>query len=333
MLNPDIYIWPKDARLNEMGESLETLEKMGVLPLKREDLEKIEKTYVLPRDLLLSLRAVSAYASAVEQLETWRQQGLLLSRESAHDAFLYENLSLEEYAKAARVRCLGHTPAILERLDFLISELTAFPLPRNDLEAEIVTRAVRRLDVLKKEKISPIDSLFIVKTAGLFQRRRGLGRDWLAQYAIAAVGGGLLSWFARFVTGIRSDFFFLLCFIMASLTGLVLALAATGLLPHLLQGETQGGNWRSHRRGNPMAVLVVLAFYLIYAASRNLLHSSPHLFSFSVGAVLGCVVCFGFNWFALARNERVVVDACATYCAQTAEPEDEDLYNLRRRWS
>jgi serine/threonine protein kinase len=337
MGNPDAYIWPKDAGLDDikksseksLEENLEILEKMGVCPLKRDALEKLEKTYVLPSSLFYALGAVSTYASTVERLETWRQQDLLLLRESMHDAALYENLSLEDYAQAARVRCLGHTPAILERLDFLIDALAVFPCPRNALEAEIVMRTALRLGTLREKKISSIDSLFIAKTAGLLQRRRGVEKDWQARYAVAGVAGGLFSGFARFLTGTGSDLFFRFFFIMAPMLAIVLFLGKAGMLPT----ATQEGRRGNVNRGHPVVVLVGLAFYMIVAASGRLLLSSPYIFSSAVGVLLGGGVCFGLDWFAQARNERAVVDACASYCTQTADPDGEDLYNLRRRWS
>jgi hypothetical protein len=324
MRNPDVYVWPEDA---EPG--IEVLEEMGALPLKREALKEIEKAYVLPRSLLFSLRAVSSYASALERMETWKRQGLLIPRESVQDSLLYENLDLEGYAQAARVRCLGHTPAILDRLDFLTDELAVFPRPYNDLEAEMVTRAAARLVTLKDRKISPADSLFIAKTAGVLQRRRGLVEDWQARYAVAGAAGGLFSWFARFVTGTRSDFVFRFCFIMIAVAGIALLLGKMGFIPMIRQSVER----RAYQRGHPAILLVGIVFYLIFAASGDLLLSFPYIFSFSVGVLLGGAACYGLDTLALARNGRAVVDACASYCAQTADRESEEIYNLRRRWS
>jgi hypothetical protein len=351
MRNPEAYVWPEDARQNEtrndarddmenmkksMEQSLEVLEKMGVPPMKREDLEKLEKTYVLPRVLLSSLRAPSSYASAVERMETWRRRDLLLSRESAHDSFLYENLSLEDYARAARVRCLGHTPAILEKLDFLIDELAVFPRLRNDMEAEMVMRTTHRLRKLKEEKISPVDSLFIAKTSGLFQKRRSLGHDRLARYAAGGVGGGLFSLFVRFVTGTRSNFLFRFLFAMTFAAGSALFVGKTGLLPGMPRqegwNEGQNENERRRRGGSPIVVLPILVVYLSVMVPERLLLLSPYIFISSIGALLGCLVCYGLDWLALARNERAVVENCAFYCEQTAGQEDEDFDNLRRRW-
>ena len=96
---------PAARRAGQLPEKiLEVLSQMKALPLKRKALEELEKNYVLPEELRSLLRAASTCAQGAAKLESLERQGLLIHRDFY--SFMFENLSLDEYERAARVRCL-----------------------------------------------------------------------------------------------------------------------------------------------------------------------------------------------------------------------------------
>jgi hypothetical protein len=318
--NPDAYFWPEHASFKSKEETLETLQNIGAAPLKRETFKSLEKNYVLPQALLSLFRVSETYAQGATQLESWRTRELLLPRDFASDSFTCENLSLDEYAQAARVRCLGHTPAILEKLDFLIGALPT--LQGSEQEAAIFAHTASQLKKLKDRKITSADSLFISKVAGLLAERRKFQRDRGIHYCITGFCGGLLSWLVRLVTGKGSDLLFMLTYI-AALGGTVLGLAAYSEWFRALLMNT---NW-SEREGqeilNPAALFFLGFLLLSFLSFGRLMAFLPNLFPFLIGILPGSALGYVLDQIALSRNARRIAGACSARPAEAREEADE----------
>jgi hypothetical protein len=202
-----------------MEETLEVLQEMGVSPLKRGVLEKLEQTYTLPRALLDLFRFVPTYASGVERLERWKSQELLLLRESTPYPAGDEDLSLDDYEWTTQVRCLGHTPEVLEKLDFVSSAFSTLPPLRDSLGAEMLSRTAARLDRLRERKITSADARFLTEAASLFEARRQITRTRRTLLVVSAACGGLLSCLLRFLMGNSVNSFWLVVFIIGAFFG------------------------------------------------------------------------------------------------------------------
>jgi hypothetical protein len=306
---------------------LDILKSMGVAPLRRETLESLGKNYVLPRVLLSLFRASGTYAKGAAQLESWRTRELLLPRDFASDSSLYEDLSLDEYARVARVRCLGHTPAVLEKLDFLIGALPT--LRWNEQGTAIFAHTVDQLKKLKDRKITSVDSLFISKAAGFLTERRRLQCGQGVQYGIAGFSGGLLCWFARVITGKGSDLPFMLIYI-AALGGSVFGLAAYS---EWFRNLLMNTNWNERGRGgrgqetlNPVAMFFFGFLLLFFLSFGRLIAFLPNLFPFSIGILPGCALSYALDQNALSRNARRIADACEAYCPAETRNEGDGTW-------
>jgi serine/threonine protein kinase len=312
--NPDTYLWPQNAALKSMEETLDALESMTVLPVKRDTFESLKKNYILPGSLLSLFHSPETYAKGAAQLDSWQTQELLIPMDFTSDSARCANLSLDEYAQTARIRSLGHTSAILEKLDFLIDGL---PMLRwNEWwGAGIFTHTVDRLKELKSRKITSIDLLFISKVVGLLTERSKIRYARGVQCGIAGCSGGSLSWIIRIVTGKNSDLFFMLIYI-AVLWGGVFGLVAYSEWARDLLAKLRRGS-RSVRDPVGYFGLVVLAIIgflsLSFLSFRRLLLFFPNIFPFSEGILLGGMLGYVWNQRALSRNTRSIADACDAY--------------------
>ncbi|MDR2180409.1 MAG: protein kinase [Synergistaceae bacterium] len=309
--HPENYLWPERVSCKNMEETLETLESMGTAPLRRETFGPLEKNYVLPQALLSLFRAAETYAQGAAQLQTWQNQELLLPRYFASDSSPYENLSLDEYAREARIRCLGHTPAILEKLDFLIETLPAL----DENEYAIFVHTADQLKKLKDRKITSADSLFISKVIGLLSERRKLRHGQGVYYGISGFSGGLISWLVRIITGQGSDLLFMFIYI-AVLGGCVLGLAACSEQFRSLLMDARGREredpWDRNRDTLTPIGLFFFGFVLLsFLSFGRLIGFFPNLFPFLIGVLPGCVLNYMLHQSALSQNARRIADTCS----------------------
>jgi hypothetical protein len=260
-------------------------------------------------------RSAATYAEGAERLESWKALDLLFPRDFRSDPALYENLSLDEYAREARIRRLGHTPAILEKRDFLLRALPSFP-QRNARQAETISSAIERLDKLQEQKITAADSLFIAQAAGLFAERKKLGHGWQAQYGIIGFSSGLFFWFICFLAGKNIDFLFMAAY-AASLGGIFfgLALRYGEFFRSILASAGQSGEryGRDHEILGAGIVFIAAFLALIFLFFRQQASSFPHIVPFLAGVLPGCAFSFGMHQRALSRNAESIIELCGSY--------------------
>ncbi|MDR1977745.1 MAG: protein kinase [Synergistaceae bacterium] len=314
--NPDAYFWPdssNDPARKNVEIVLAVLEDMGAAPLKRETLETLKKSYILPRSLLRLFHSPKTYAEGVARLEFCRNKELLFPRDFISEPSMYENLSFDEYAQAARIRRLGHTSAIIEKLDFLIDALPALHV--NELWTARFTHTANQLKKLKDREITSTDSLFIAKISGLLTERRRFERGRGVQYGIAGFSGGLVLWLIRFALGKNSDLLFMLVYMLV-LGGIALGLVTyservRSLLMKAGWGQRHGG-WGGDTF-NPIALFFVIFLLTSFMSFGRLTASFPNLFPFLIGILPGCALGYGLDQYVLSRNARRILDACASY--------------------
>jgi hypothetical protein len=326
---PEAWLLPAFSRDGQPpGKILETLSRMKTLPLKRDAFGELEKNYVLPEGLRSLFRSASTYAEGAAKLESWERRGLLLPRDPY--SFMFENLGIDEYERTARVRCLGHAPAVLEKIAVLLADLSIFPKPRNDFQARAISSVQERLRRLKEQKITPEDTRFVQKATDLFTERKTIERFRWARYALTlggSIGGGWLFNLARTLTKTPGKSFFWYC----------LVIGGGGLLWNILdkafhlremsglgkENEGNEGNEKNEKkhpsgRGRVIVPLVVLAGYMASGAFPLLL---PEYFlrfaSWVLGAVPGAAIpCVGGGFF-LAKNTKSILKACEEYSRST----------------
>jgi serine/threonine protein kinase len=324
---PEAWLLPVvsgDGRTPE--KILEALLGMRTLPLKRDALGELEKNHVLPEGLYSLFRSASTYADGVARLESWQKQGLLLPKDPY--SFMFENLSLDEYERTARVRCLGHTPAILEKIAFVAGELSILPKPPNNiLQAQGVSSVLERLKQLKEQKIASEDTRFIQKTADLFAERKNIERFQWARYALAlagGVGGGWIFNLTRTLTKTPGRNFFWYCVVVG---GGYLLWNVLDRVFHLREmfgmgkdGDKSGGNGKPRRssRGRVVIPLLVLSGYMASGMLPLLLPEYfLRLLSWVLGAVPGIVIPYVGGGFFLTKNTKAILKACEDYHAAT----------------
>ncbi|MDR1979104.1 MAG: protein kinase [Synergistaceae bacterium] len=330
---PEAFLWPRELRFSQSlslptepsqakTEILETLKEMKTAPLKRAAFEELEKNYILPHALSALFRSASTYALGVERLELWRGRDLLIPRHFAPDSSMYENLGLDEYAQAARAHWLGQTSALLEKLDFLIDSIPALP-QANELETNMILRAVERLAGLKERRVAPADSLFIARAVDLYAKRRDIARRRSSRFPVAAFGGGLVFCGLRYLSGNTKT--------SALVWGAPILLAMIGFGMWGVSIVTRTPLRRvfssvlTGRRDEPMiqqvvyqvvigsvAVFLALVYFGVFV-------SYPYPFSFLIGAIGGGMVYYGLDRRALRRNAESILEACGSYCVSAAE--------------
>jgi serine/threonine protein kinase len=305
--NPDAYIWPEDSKHAATGERVETLSLAGAVPIKRESFEELVKAYVLPSAVLSMLRFSSTFAAGMEQIEFWRAQGLLIPREQEDISSEYENMNHEEYVRAARIRCLGQTPQLLERLDFLSGELNKF---YGTHAMTSLLRTIERIDQMKNRKIDARDMLFIIKTADLLERRRTIESSRLKQYAASISLAGLIFWLARFLFGGSSGRFIMI--------PLILFLVGGGVYYTFLVRGTSG-DFREEQ-SDPVAAIGFFSIIVVIRFFDYLVSIAPDIIAFHVGGLYGFALCHIYRSFVLLRNESGIIDLCGSYLFPDARP-------------
>jgi serine/threonine protein kinase len=222
--DPEAYFWPEDANCANGGgasstEVIDALRKIGAVPLKRADWETLNNGFALPGAFLAKLSRADTYAKGAEKLSRWKAEGLLMPRD--YHSIEYERLSLTEYARTARVRCLGHTQAALQRIDSLINALLSVSTPQNSRDASNLLFCVERLRRLKRVKINAEDNLFMSKIENLLEVRNRMESRRFAKYFAAGGLGGLLFFAARLAAGSANYSFITICAVVLTAAMLV----------------------------------------------------------------------------------------------------------------
>jgi serine/threonine protein kinase len=319
MRNPSAYLWPSERHCSEpCPPELQILEKIRVVPLKRETFEELKRSFVLPHELPGLFRSASTYAAGVEWLEDSQIRDLLIPRNFAPDPSIYENSSLDGYSQAARSHWLGHTPALLTKLDFLMDALPA--LPCNPLESEILSRTIECLRLLPARKITHADSSFVAKAAQLYEKRREITRRRMVYLPIAAGGFGLVFCGLRFLSGnTRGSVLFWGSLVLMAMIGLALrgvsAMTHTPLRRLFSEEPSRSGDRRGSPTAQAVSRAVVGSMFLFFALVYfGVFTSYPYPFSFLVGGIAGGTVCYGLDRRALSKNAGSILEACGSYC-------------------
>ncbi|MDR3332020.1 MAG: protein kinase [Synergistaceae bacterium] len=326
--DPDSHIWPDGADLATVEGRLESVKKLGAVPMRRDALTSITESHILPSALVSMLHSPEAYASCVERIGQWKKQGLLIQRDSAEFSSLYEDMSVEDYARAARIHCLGHTQAILEDLDYVTESLRKLTPPDEYVSSQAFVRMIVRVDELRDQRINQWDSRFIIDTAELFRKRERLGEMGLIG-AISTIAGGLcglaLLWYIhssgitleRFIT--RFGIFLMPAFIF------LVIITAVGLGAPLGQNITLPPVWRRgmlRRMPAPIAfyaILMIMIAFSRFAKSIWVPFASAigldiaYVTAFLAGSIPGYALFVGLRRFALFRNRLRIEDACSPY--------------------
>ncbi|MDR3255599.1 MAG: protein kinase [Synergistaceae bacterium] len=327
IIDPNSFVWPDDAKTGEPAERLESLHAMG-LPLARDDMANIRASFVLPGALIFLLGSMKTYASGVEKLEQWRRCGMFIPKEKSEpgdqqeeEGASYGNMSIEEYAHTARIRCLGHTPPILEKLDFLMEALPTVAPSRDHLESTMYSRMILRLRKLKDRKITAQDSMFIIQASNLLEHRRSVERLRPTRFAAAAICGLLLAG-ARHIAGAGN---FVLGFLSNALITpasiFFLFIASLALITACRCFFGRDAHAESPRNlaifaGGIFSIVVLTIFQ-----SRYFLGSVP----FFAGASLGYAVVHSIIKTALFLNRKKILNAGTEYCYSISKFNVEDF--------
>jgi hypothetical protein len=319
---------PVNAQTPEPEKTLDALSRMGTLPLKREALEELERHYVLPEGLWFLFRSASTYAEGAAKLESWKTQGLLLPKDSY--AFMFENLRLDEYERTARVRCLGHAPAVLEKIAFLVGALSVFPKPPNEAQevSSVFDFVLERLNRLKEQKITSEDTRFIQKASALFAQRREIQRLWWFRYAVVLGGGVVGGWLfnlARTLVKTPGQIFFGYCVVVGGGGLLWNILDKRFHLREMFGAEDVEKKLKTDKKkpkprffggGNVVVPLVVLASYMASGAFPLLLPEYfLRLVSWVLGAAPAVLILYTAGGFFLTNNTKSILKACEDYRA------------------
>jgi serine/threonine protein kinase len=300
--NPDSYLWPEDTGHETTGERTQTLRLIGTVPMKRESFDSITGSHTLPDAVSSTLLKASTYMDGAKLIESWRSQGLLIPADQQDASPPYADMSAEEYLREARIRCLGHTAMILERLDFLSGALGKFYASHATIG---ILRAMDRAEQMKDRKIDSRDTLFIVRTSALLERRQALegNRSRLTQFAASASLAGLLFLLAHIAAGNSFDITVLISLILFIVIGAVYYL----FFVREAIGEIK------FDRADPM---VFFCYVFVVSAIRNFnyfISNMPGITVAMAGALYGLLACHIWRRFALSRSEWTIYDACDSY--------------------
>jgi hypothetical protein len=300
--NPGAYVPPLDSGASTMTERIGTLKALGAVPMKRGALTEIQAAYALPGELLSSLGDVSSFARGMKTLDRWRSMGLLIPVAAA-DSPRYGNMSADEYERAAKILCFGHTSALLEKLRFLEGELRGMSLPLNYVST-MYFRAVEQVEKMKEREITPLDTRFILETAELFERRGRIIRRRIALYPGGALAGGAAAWLLTRLIGPWA----LLLFI-------VIHFGCLGLF-----AGSQERWYNDHRVASGMTFI----FFAIMLIIRDSARAGAYRLSLLLpptGAAMGFMVAYMLQRRALSKNTRAVMDECFAFYTSKPDPE------------
>jgi serine/threonine protein kinase len=308
---PDQYDWPDDAETDSETNRLASLMAMGAVPIKRDELELILGAHVLPRELVHSLRSVSECGRAIERLKRWSRDGLLFARTSGDDDVCHENKSIREYERTARQHFMGHTRTALERIESLGRLFHTLTPPLDYSSSMLYFNTIDHVGALGKRAITHWDSLFMAKTTRLFEKRARLEGTQMRRFASGGLGGGLLFCMVAPLTSGHAGLFFALTLLLTVFAGGVFYLAFA-----------EGRHFGSRNRYELIiGILFALFFFVVMAIARNTLgffgryhiRGAFFLFPFSAGVTWGCLTTYGLGRYALSKNMKDILDACAEY--------------------
>jgi serine/threonine protein kinase len=300
--NPDAYVWPEDAGHETTGERTQALRIIGAVPMKRVSLDDITKKYTLPSAVLSMLLAASTHADGAKRIESWRSQGLLIPAEQQDQSRLYANMSEEEYLLSARIRCLGHTAMILERLDFLADALAKY----YGAHATVgLMRAIERVRRMRDRKIDSRDILFIIKMSALLEGRQAIenNRSMLARYAASASLTATIFSLLRFAVGHSLD--------MPILAALVLFVVVGATYYVFFVRESLEET--HYDQTDPVVTFFFFGVVAVIRFSGYLMSNAPGVTAMFTGAVYGLFACHIWRRFRLFRNECDITDAYDSY--------------------
>jgi hypothetical protein len=319
--DPNHFLWPEDAETGTAAERLDALKGMGVIPIKLAEFEAIKADFILPDELLYMLRSGETFAAGTEQLERWHEAEMLFPSGSCSDPArreMYARLSLGEYERSVRLFCLGHTPAILEKLGSLRGSFDSFTPPRDYPSAMMFFRTMERLNGILNRRITPKDTQFVADASALFEERRSIEGGRWARYAAGSAAGGVLLLLASYISGGSTGI----------LTGVLTFFAVIlGGLYFMAFGD---GNWRNMSRADLYFSFLILGVYIAAWV--------PIPFPFFVWAIWGFGIAHGLYRYALLKNSAAILETCASYSSplsggetdtgsQSGEPDERSYPN------
>jgi hypothetical protein len=302
--NPDELAWPDDAPRRTPGERLESLRAIGVIPMKKDVLSDLSGRYVLPGRLLDPLRRTASYARGAERIEEFRAKNMLIPRGPGVDPAQYENLSEGEYEREVRLRHLGHTPAMIERLDFLTGEIQSLAPPLEYARSSIFFGTIDRLKALRNQKVTHRDFLFIVNAARLFERRREIKGRRAARYAAGISSGGAVFGVALMLAGDSGHFFWGMLFFLIVTAQII----AFGIF----------AEWQFDKFVDSFGTITGVFFGVFLFELRTALIPF-FVFVPLIGAISGSEVAYGLERYALYKNRKLILEACESYSAPPPE--------------
>jgi tRNA A-37 threonylcarbamoyl transferase component Bud32 len=316
MLNPGEYLWPDDASTASADERLSSLAVMRSAPPRRDDMERTLAAHALPGGLLKSLRSVSSCAEGMTTLDRLKTAGLFFPR--GDSGALYENMSADEYERAARQHYLGHTQAVLGRLGSLCESLRALPPPQDYSPALMLFDTIERVESLSERKITPWDSLFIANASDLFGERARIESRQMTKFIGGGLGGGALFFLIRLISGGNSILFFFMALFLTFIAGGIFYLA-------FAEGAYDG---RRNRFESAISTLLFLLIFISFqTGSRVFILHREFMFplltglTFLTGATWGCAIGYGLNRYALSKNRNAILSTCEEYLKHIEEDE------------
>jgi serine/threonine protein kinase len=321
LMDPESFVWPEEARTGTEEERLESLQAMGPLLLRSEDFSRVKASFLLPGALIFLLNSIKTYAPAVEKLELWRNRGMLMPKDPQEDEFAYENMSIDEYARTARIRCLGHTRAIVEKLDFLTGAFQTVAPPRDHLESAMYSRMILRLRNLRERKITILDSMFIVKASALLEKQRALERFLPTRFAAAAAGGLIAVFVSHFAGNESATLNFLSKTLMMPASIFLLLVAFLSVI------TACGSFFREDSRIHDSHNLTIFAGGAVSIVVLSLIQSRYFFggVAFFIGASVGYAIAHAITSAVLRRNGMKILNAGAEYCHDMAKLNSEDF--------
>jgi hypothetical protein len=215
-LYPDRYVLPRTIS-TEPRERVESLKRLGALPVSRSCIGDLANRFILPQSLTALFGSEESYFEGARCLEYLRGRGLLIP-----DAFrsdVSDGVSLADYEAAARVYCYGHTPEMLETIDELMHELANISSGPAKNTAFILGNA-------KNRKITEAERNYTALLSELFARKRKLKHRKLENLAIWGMGGFALFAALRITLGMTGW--------VSDLAWVVLGIAALTAAPLLI---------------------------------------------------------------------------------------------------
>jgi hypothetical protein len=287
---------------------------MGTVPIKRSVLEELKDGFVLPQTLTDMFTQPRTYTQGLAQLEYWRDRDLLIPRTPGVSQRDFEALGLEDYGRAARAVCYGHTAEVLKLLKSLKTSLKS--LSETSSQAS-VNHTNDRLNEMLERKITREDLEFVLRTANLFKTRSRLaGHRWVFS-AAGALAASLLLGAARLLApgDLDTRYWTFAASVLILMTLIMLASKAgvVGRIARLSGMRIPGFSILTRMMGVMMLlpVLAILAPAEIRDAAARYFPAAGILFGAGLGDSL-----YGRM---ISRNEARIVDDCDRYYFSASE--------------